>query len=294
MTIYNKCGGDKNRKGSVFIPRHCREKADYSTYHVIQRGNGKIDIFLTNDDRCQFLRMLDKAKDKYGFLLYGYCLMSNHVHLIVYDNGADISEIMKSVNVSYVSYFNNKYQRSGHLFQDRFKSQMVTQDRYLLALSRYVHNNPVKAGLVDHSGHYNWSSYNIYAGISNDPGKNKLVDKEFILSFFSDDIEDAAAEYIKFMSQVEENEAAFLDTDDDKEQNKSGAKPDIVTVDQGKQLLYAVASSNKSSVDAYLKNRINRNTIVKELRAKSTLSLREIAQVCGNISESTVSRILSK
>ncbi|MCD5406443.1 MAG: transposase, partial [Desulfotomaculum sp.] len=85
--------------------------------------------------------------------------MDNHTHLIIYDNGNDISKLIKSINISYRYYFNNTYKRSGHLFQDGFKSELIIDDNYLLQVSKYIHNNPVKAGMVKT---YKWSSYNIY------------------------------------------------------------------------------------------------------------------------------------
>ena len=131
------------------MPRVQRVKGEFSTYHVVQRGNEKKKIFRDDEDKAKFLETLAKAREKYNFLLYAYCLMDNHIHLLVNDNGNDISKLMKSINVSYVSYFNRAYQRCGHLFQDRFKSELVKDDRYLLEVSRYIHNNPVKAKMVE-------------------------------------------------------------------------------------------------------------------------------------------------
>lgn len=105
--------------------------------------------------------------------------MDNHVHLLNNDNGSDISKLMKSINVSYVAYFNRVHERSSHLFQDRFRSEIVKDDRYLLEVSRYIHNNPVKAKLVKKPGDFKWSSYNIYSEkISDD---FDLIDTSMVL-----------------------------------------------------------------------------------------------------------------
>lgn len=88
--------------------------------------------------------------------------MDNHVHLLMSEGTEEISKIMKRINVSYAYYFNQKYGRIGHLFQDRFKSEGIEDDTYLLAATRYIHNNPVRANIVKHAGEYKWSSYGIY------------------------------------------------------------------------------------------------------------------------------------
>lgn len=120
--------------------------------------------------------------------------MDNHVHIIIDVNQNDISQIMKSINVSYVLYFNRKYERVGHLFQDRFKSELVEDDCYLLELSRYIHRNPVKANMVKTPGDYHWSSYNIYIGKVKD--RYLLVDTSLVLDCLSRDRITAIKEYM--------------------------------------------------------------------------------------------------
>ncbi len=92
--------------------------------------------------------LVKKYKDLYNFKIYGYCLMDNHSHLMIDANGADISKVMHGINFSYAMYFNRKYERDGHLFKDRFKSKIVNNDKYLKALSLYIHNNPTGIGRV--------------------------------------------------------------------------------------------------------------------------------------------------
>lgn len=271
------------------MPRQRRQKALYSTYHVIQRGNDQRVIFKSDQDRIYYIELLRKSKQTYKFLLYAYCLMNNHVHLALYDNGTDISQIMRSLNVSYANYFNKKYQRSGHLFQDRFKSELVMNDAYIMELSRYIHNNPVKAGLVKNPEEYRWSSFRQY--MSHRKDINNLVDSEFILSMFSNSIDDARIEYNKFVKRTDSAQNHFLDIDDDLSNIASNA-PYIFTVAQGREFLLKMAQQHKMSLHQYIQNRQKRDEAIRELRKHSTLSLREIAESCGSISESTVSRIL--
>lgn len=272
------------------MPRQGRKKALYSTYHIIQRGNNRQVIFKSDHDRFYYLELLRKSKQKYKFLLYAYCLMNNHLHLALYDNGTDISHIMRSLNGSYASYYNKKYQRSGHLFQDRFKSELVTKDEYILELSRYIHNNPVKAGLVKNPEGYRWSSFRQY--MSHRKDKNNLVDIEFILSLFSHNIDEARIEYNKFVKRSDSVQIHFLEIDDDVDSKTPNSTPYILTVAQGREFLLKKAQENKMSLSQFIQNRSKRDEAIRELRNYSTLSLREIAEACGAISESTVGRIL--
>lgn len=149
------------------MPRQQRKKSKSGYYHVIMRGNERMNIFRDEKDKHRFIKTLsdkklDDKKQKSRFFLYAFCLMDNHVHLIMSEGAEDIAKVMKRISVSYVHYFNKKYKRVGHLFQDRFMSEPVEDDNYLLALVRYIHQNPVKAGMVKSAGEYSWSSYNCY------------------------------------------------------------------------------------------------------------------------------------
>lgn len=163
------------------MPRRARRLSDTKVYHVMLRGNERRNIFLDDEDRERFIDTLRYKQEEKTFSYFAYCLMSNHVHLIVDEGEEVISKIMQRINGSYAYYFNKKYQRSGHLFQDRFKSEVIEKDRYLLAAIRYVHNNPIKAGMIKNIEEYRWSSYREI--ISNNPSKaivDKLIKKEYL------------------------------------------------------------------------------------------------------------------
>jgi len=117
-------------------------------YHVINRGNEDEDIYRSVRDRRKFLEYVEDAVCRYSLSNHSYCLMPNHYHLLIEAHEANLSKSIQWLNVSYATYFNNKYQRSGHLFQGRFKSLLVDADEYLKELSRYIHLNPVRANLV--------------------------------------------------------------------------------------------------------------------------------------------------
>lgn len=143
------------------MPRMARQKSSTKVYHVILRGNAKQDIFLDKQDYYKFFREICNTKEKYQYELYAYCLMTNHVHLILYDKNENLSRTLQSLTVSYSSYWNKKYERVGHLFQNRFLSKNVETKEYLKNLCRYVHQNPNKSGIAKME-EYQWSSYQEY------------------------------------------------------------------------------------------------------------------------------------
>ncbi|MFY9120334.1 MAG: transposase [Syntrophomonadaceae bacterium] len=268
------------------MSRQERIKHAYATYHIIQRGNEQRDIFMSDSDRHLYLNLLRRTKQKYQFLLHAYCLMSNHVHLIINDNGHDISLIMKSLSTSYAVNFNKKHQRVGHLFQGRFRSELVTDDSYLLELSRYIHNNPVKANMVSDPTNYQWSSYNHYIGLT----YNELVDEDLILAQFSMQIDQAKNLYRSFVLKDEEADRTFLDIDEN-EQEINGDRI-AIECQRGEQIVMEMAASRQLDVERFLRNRLNRNAAIWELKQQTSLPLKEIGKICGNLSESRVSHIL--
>jgi REP element-mobilizing transposase RayT len=133
-------------------------------YHVLNRGVEKRDIFLDDQDYCVFLKYLADAHQRFEFKILSYCLMPNHYHLFVHLKSGDLSPVVRYFSQRYAQYFNRRRQRIGPLFQDRFKSLSVDRDAYALALSRYIHLNPVYAHLVERPELYPWSSYSAYLG----------------------------------------------------------------------------------------------------------------------------------
>lgn len=138
--------------------------------------------------------------------------MDNHVHLLIDDNGNDISRLVKSINISYAQYFNRTYKRCGHLFQDRFRSELIDNDGYLLEVSRYIHNNPVRAGIVKDPIEYRWSSYNTYTGRVKDV--NGLIDKDRVLCIFSNNQIKAVKEYIDYVCKEKDKHVNIMDVEE--------------------------------------------------------------------------------
>lgn len=134
-------------------------------YHVTSRGNERKDIFRSTIDRERFLGYLESATCRYGAVIHAYCLLSNHYHLLLETPLGNLSEIMRHINGAYTTYFNTKRKRAGHLFQGRYKAILVEADAYAAELSRYIHLNPVRAGMVDTPADYRWSCYPAYIGL---------------------------------------------------------------------------------------------------------------------------------
>ena len=143
------------------MSRPARIKSGSGYYHVIVRGIGKQLLFEEPSDYRYYLWLLEKYSDDTGVAVCAYCLMENHVHLLLCDKADDASLFMKKMGVSSSAYFNRKYERTGHVFQDRYKSEPIEDDSYLLGAFRYILKNPEKAGICP-AGEYPWSSYSLF------------------------------------------------------------------------------------------------------------------------------------
>lgn len=165
------------------MPRKARIQAEGLIYHVLARGNNKELIFKETNDYYFFLRKLLERKQKYDFQLFCYALLPNHFHLLIRNSDTtSLSTIMKSQLVSYSQYFNRKYDRVGHVFQDRFKSFVCAKDPYLVSLISYIHQNVKRANLVQEASDYEFSSLRTYLYKK----RNPLVDIQFITNFLEE------------------------------------------------------------------------------------------------------------
>ncbi len=133
-------------------------------YHVILRGNAGQDVFVLPDDRIAFYDLLADGVARFGYRVHAFCLMTNHVHLALQAGEVALSRGLQNLSFRYTRYLNTRLKRSGHVFQGRFKAYLVDQDRYGLALIRYIHLNPVRAKMTRAAGAYRWSSYRAYMG----------------------------------------------------------------------------------------------------------------------------------
>ena len=177
------------------MPRVARIKSSTGIYHIITRGINQQNIFSCDDDYERFLNTLSRYCRKSSCEIYAYCLMDNHIHLLLKEGQEPLATTMKRIGTSYVYYYNWQYNRKGHLFQDRFKSEPVEDDAYFLTVLRYIHLNPIKAGIADDPASYPYSSYSEYTNRAN------LINPIFALAMFHQDKDQAIEEFINFHDQ---------------------------------------------------------------------------------------------
>jgi len=168
-------------------------------YHVTSRGNERKAIFKSNRDRTKFLSYLESASERYDAVIHVYCLMDNHYHLLLETPRSNLSQILHHINGAYTTYFNVKRNRSGHLFQGRYKAILVEKDAYCHELSRYIHLNPVRAGVADRPSEYIWSSYCYIIGLKESP---VWLKDDSILGYFDKDRKIAQRLYRNFVEKV--------------------------------------------------------------------------------------------
>ena len=150
-------------------------------YHAILRGNNGQTIFFDHKDRTRFCLLLQEGIERFGHRIHAFCLMTNHVHLAIQMGGIPLSRIMQNLSFRYTRWANWRQKRSGHLFQGRYKAVLVDADSYLEELTRYIHLNPVRAGIVKEPEDYPWSGHRAYLGLEMIP----WLTTDWVLSQFS-------------------------------------------------------------------------------------------------------------
>jgi putative transposase len=287
----------------ILMPRTARIKSPIGIYHVMIRSISEIDLFKSDEDKNKYLEILKKYQSTFLFKVYSYCLMSNHAHFAIDTCGADLSEFMKSINQSYVSYYNYKYERHGHVFQDRFKSKPIGKDDYLITLTAYIHQNPSSIPQYKNNVHkYKYSSLGIYLGIrSDDYG---ILDYKYILGYFNKNIKKARKSYLDFSSRAYKQS---LNPNNIKDFNYEFQKENSL-YESGHRLILRNMSTEEvvkflsSYTGVYFSINIKYTRKNYELkciyvlitRSICGLSLKEICGQIGNMTFSNVSRMYNK
>lgn len=243
------------------MPRSARTRSETGVYHVMVRGINRQDIFLDNSDRTKYLETLDKVKARSGCLIHGYCLMNNHIHLLMAEGSEGIGPTMKRLGSAYVFWYNHKYDRVGHLFQDRFLSEPINNEAYLLTALRYIHQNPVKAGIASDCGRYEWSSFLPYIGGTEFPPR--LTDVALALEMVG-----GKQRFVEFHKTLSSDE--LMDTD------KSDRSSDT---DASRMIQSAL--DGRSATDLMAMEAAERTKLLRELKALPGVSLRQIARLTG-------------
>ena len=163
------------------MSRPLRIEYENAFYHVMNRGRGRENTFLSDDDFKHFLYCIEQASLRFNIEVHSYCLMTNHYHLLIKTPDANLGRAMKHINGLYTQYFNRTHNTDGALFRGRYKAVLVDADNYLLHVSRYIHRNPIETStpLVDELIEYKWSSYSAFIKKTSTP---KWLVRDFIFS----------------------------------------------------------------------------------------------------------------
>jgi putative transposase len=250
------------------IPRQARQKSKSSIYHIMIRGANRQEIFHDEEDCRKFLDTIAKYKGKTEMNVYAWCLMSNHVHLLLKEGKEDVSVTMKRVGVSFVSFYNWKYRTTGHLFQDRFKSEKVETINYLLTVVRYIHQNPVKAGMVNRAEDWKWSSCPGYYDKEVYP--RDLPDKTFILQMFSPE-PSIAKERFKEFNERKNNDICLEDNWKDKKR--------LLDEEARIEIKKTLGSIEIAQIKSLPK--LKRTEVLRKVKRIEGLSQRQAARILG-------------
>ncbi|KAB8126811.1 transposase [Gracilibacillus oryzae] len=247
------------------MPRKARVKSRTGIYHIMFRGANRQEIFHDEEDNLKFIEILKKYKEKFNLQLYAWCLMSNHIHLLLKEGQEAISVTMKRIAVSFAQYYNWKYRTTGHLFQDRFKSENVETRKYLLTVVRYIHQNPLKAGIVSQVEEWNWSScLHYYDRNPDDP----FLNSDFILRMFSSDRQIALQRFREFNERS--NQDVCLDDNKVRKLTDEEARNKIKKL-LGTREIAQVKSLPKSE----------RDNILRKVKQINGISQRQSARILG-------------
>lgn len=238
------------------MSRIARQKSESGIYHVMLRGINRQLIFEERQDNEKFLEILKKCQELSRFKIYSYCLMGNHLHLLIKVEHEDLEQIFKRIGARYVYWFNFKYKRCGHLFQDRFRSEPVENDAYFLTVLRYIHQNPIKAGYCKNPADYPWSSFREYLS------SPMMIDISFALSMMN------LQQFIDF-HQVQNSDHCL-------------ELPDLIhrLSDQEATKIIKDTCFIQNATDFQRLNQEKRNSFLKALKARG-LSIRQLARLTG-------------
>ncbi len=242
------------------MARTARRRSETGIYHVMLKGIDGRSIFLDDEDKDKFIEIIINVKEAYRFALYGYCLMDNHVHLLIQELDEYIGTTIKRITVSYVHWHNNKYGRTGHLYQNRFNSEVVETEGYFKTVLRYIHRNPINAGMISKLEDYHWSSYNQYLKDFDEMGT--YIDTDFVKDYFPDKLG-----FIDFMKTA--NTDNCLEYENKSRYTDSGLRTLIREQFKVDELLLKELPNHR------------RNMIIRELYYKTGVSMRQLGRVLG-------------
>jgi REP element-mobilizing transposase RayT len=176
-------------------------------YHVMNRGRRREDVFIEKNDYRLFIEILKESTELFNVKIAAYCMMPNHYHLLLQTPDGNLSRCMRQINGIYTQRFNRAHKYDGQLFRGRYKSILIDADEYLLELLRYIHKNPLRAGLSNDLNDYEWSSHNGYLSKAK---KWDWLYKDFPLSLLAKERKDSQRAYLKYLSEEDEAKIAQI------------------------------------------------------------------------------------
>ena len=246
------------------MSREARQYSQTGLYHVLFRGMNHCHLFEEDKDYDKLLEILIQIKNEMGIQIHAYCLMSNHVHILIEEAAMrDITKIMRKLLTKYAGWFNRKYKRSGSLIANRYKSKPIEANENLISLVRYIHQNPIKAGIVEKIEKYKWSSYKEYLNET----KNGLTTTDFILEMICEN-KSKAKEMFKDLHK--ETEKKDFNISDSKRKTEEEARQIIIDLIGGKEP-HEIGGLPK----------LERNGILGLLKGIKGLSIRQIERITG-------------
>jgi REP element-mobilizing transposase RayT len=244
------------------MARQPRKLSETGIYHIVFRGVNHCHLFEEREDFEKLLGILTQIKEELSLEIYAYCLLDNHVHLLFKEaSQGDISQVMRKLLTPYASWFNRKYQRSGALIANRYRSECVESDEYLLTLVRYIHQNPLLAGSTKRIDAYLWSSYGAYS-----KARPSLVDTALVLGMLSLENDQAKDAFISFHDNLESRDFSLPD--------KTMKSDEQIR----QEIVSALGELNPSAVCGLPK--IERTAVLSSLK-KQGFSIRQIERVTG-------------
>ncbi len=254
------------------MPRKPRIMSSTGIYHIILRSVNQHIIFEEESDYLKFLFILSDCIKKYDSPVYAYCLMDNHIHLLIHSSPEKLSSFFQSLGTRFVKWYNSKYSRSGHLFQDRFYSVAIENDSAFLLALVYIHENPVKANICRFPSEYRWSSFNAYYG-----AKNALVDTSFAYNICG-----SKGSLQKYFSTKRDSLKNDLFLNDHRETIHYHSDEEALNI--FKSLTNLSSTSDVSRIE-----KAKRNDYIRRLREKG-LTIKQVARLM-DISATTVKRL---
>ncbi len=256
------------------MPRQPRVYSKTNIYHVMIRGINKEKIFIKGIYKSKLLNIINEISEEVDFKIISYCIMNNHLHLLIKAGNSELTKFMKKLNIKYAMYYNKAEDRYGHVFQDRFRSEAVEDEKYFFGVLRYIHNNPVKAGITNSMLGYRWSSADDYVKQKSDIINNLYLVK--ILQLFG-----SAEKFIDFHN-LDDN-IVYADTKEEEDEKKNSIINNVT-----KEFINKYQFTNVRQINQHQKEEL-----AEELIKLNAFTLKEIALQC-NLSITTVTDLNKK